>query len=47
MYSIVENGEVHKLNTIQGSCHGLELKLMDDSLNFGGVVVGSKLIKKL
>lgn len=47
MYSIVENGEVHKLNTVQGSCHGLELKLMDDSLNFGGVVVGSKLIKKL
>lgn len=46
-YSIAENEEVHKLLYIQGSCHGMELKLMEDTLGFASVVVGSKLTKSI
>jgi hydrocephalus-inducing protein len=46
-YSIVENNETRKLLKIEAGCHGLELKLMEDTLGFGPVVVQSKLVKQL
>lgn len=46
-YKLIENEEEHKLLTIQGCCHGMELKLLEDSLNFSGVVIGSRLTKQL
>lgn len=46
-YRIVDNDETHQLLIIQGSCHGMELKLLEDSVNFGGVVLGSKLVKRI
>lgn len=32
---------------ISGACHGIELKLMEDTLGFGSVVINSKLTKTL
>ena len=46
-YKIVENNEVRKLLNINGSCHGVELKLMEGNLTFGPVVINSKLMKTL
>jgi hydrocephalus-inducing protein len=46
-YKIVENDEVIPLLTLQGACQGMDLKLMEEVLNFGSVVTGSKLTKKL
>jgi len=43
----VENNEPRKLLNIEGICHGLELKLMEDTLGFGPVVINSKLTKHL
>jgi hydrocephalus-inducing protein len=45
LYRIVDNNEQKKLLTVSGACHGIELKLMEDTLGFGSVVVGSKLTK--
>jgi hydrocephalus-inducing protein len=28
-----------------GACHGIELKLMEDTIGFGGVVINSRLTK--
>jgi hydrocephalus-inducing protein len=45
-YKIVENDETVQMLTLQGASQGMDLKLMEDSINFGSVVVGSKLTKK-
>jgi len=47
MYSVHENDEEHRLLYLQGSCHGMELKLMDDSVSFGRIVVGSSVTRQL
>lgn len=44
-FKIVENNEVRKLLTMAGACHGIELKLMEDTIGFGGVVINSRLTK--
>ncbi|CAD8206755.1 unnamed protein product [Paramecium octaurelia] len=46
-FKIVENNEVRKLLTLQGACHGIELKLMEDTIGFGGVVINSRLTKNV
>lgn len=46
-YKIVENDEIVPLLTLQGACQGMDLKLMEEVVNFGSVVTGSKLTKKL
>lgn len=46
-YKIIENNEPRKLLNIEGICHGLELKLMEDTLGFGPVVINSKFTKYL
>lgn len=46
-YMIVQNQEVRDLTQITGSCHGIDVKLMVDTLNFDVVVVNSRLTKKL
>lgn len=46
-FRIHENNEVRKLLNIEAGCHGLELKLMEDTLGFGPVVINSKLVKQL
>ena len=47
LYRIVENNEPRKLLNINGSCYGIELKLMGDDLSFGPVVINSKLTRSL
>jgi len=42
IYKIVENNESRKLLSIQGACHGVELKLMQETIGFGQVVIHSK-----
>lgn len=32
---------------IAGACHGIELKLMEDTVGFGSVVINSKFSKKV
>ncbi len=44
---IVENQETRDLTQITGSCHGIDVKLMMDTLTFDHVVVHSRLTKKL
>ena len=44
---IVENQETRDLTQITGSCHGIDVKLMMDTLTFDHVVVDSRLTKKL
>lgn len=46
-YKIVDNQEIRKLCSVIGSCHGIELKLMQDTIGFGVVTVGSRLTRKL
>ena len=46
-YKIIENKETRKLLNINGACHGIELKLMEENLSFGPVVINSKLTKTL
>ena len=41
----MENNELRKLLTIQGACHGIELKLMEDTITFGPVVINSKTVR--
>lgn len=44
---MVDNNEVRKVMTVAGACHGIELKLVEDTLGFGAVVVNSKLTKSV
>lgn len=46
-YKIVDNNEQKKLLNLSGACHGIELKLMEDTVGFGAVVIGSKVSKQL
>ena len=46
-YQIVENKEVHKLTNVIGCCHGIELKLLQDTVGFGSVVINSKLNREV
>ena len=46
-YQIVENKETYKLLNIMGCCHGIELKLHQDTVGFGSVVVNSKLTREI
>ena len=46
-YQIVENKEAHKLLNVIGCCHGIELKLLQDTIGFGSVVVNSKLHREV
>lgn len=41
------NGETRKLCTVNGACHGMELKLMEEAVSFGAVVHGSHQSRKL
>ena len=38
---------MRKLLSIEAGCHGIELKLMEETLGFGPVVIKSKLVKYL
>jgi hydrocephalus-inducing protein len=44
---VVEPNEPRKLLSLLGVSHGIELKLMDEVVAFGGVVKGSRLSKSL
>jgi len=46
LYQIVDNKETKKLLNIIGCCHGIELKMLEDTIGFGSVVLGSKVTKK-
>ena len=35
------NGETKKILSISGACHGIELKLMEEVVSFGTVIIGS------
>ena len=41
------NGETKKLLSISGACHGIELKLMEEVVSFGNVIIGSNQSKKI
>ncbi len=45
LFRLVENGEERKLLNIKAACHGVELKLMEDTIGFGSVVINSKFTK--
>ena len=45
-YKIVENQEIRRFCAVTGSCHGIDLKYVQDQINFGPVTVNSKLTKK-
>ena len=45
-YKIVENQEIRRICAVTGSCHGIDLKYVQDQINFGPVTVNSKLTKK-
>ena len=47
VFKIVENQETRKLLNIHGTCHGMELKIMEDTIGFGVVTVNSKKTKTL
>lgn len=47
VYKIIDNQEQRKLLSISGSCHGIELKLMEDTIGFGVVTKNSKKTKSL
>ena len=46
-YKVVDNNESRKLLNIEAGCHGLELKLMENTIGFGPVIIRSKLVKHL
>jgi hydrocephalus-inducing protein len=46
-YKIVENQEKKKLLNIFTAAHGIEMKLMEDTVGFGTVVVQSKMTKTI
>ena len=39
----MENQEIKKLLTVKGASHGVELKLIENTIGFGAVVINSKL----
>ena len=41
------NGETKKLLSIAGACHGIELKLMEEVVSFGNVIMGSHQSKRI
>eukprot|EP00826_Nyctotherus_ovalis_P009987 TRINITY_DN12651_c0_g2_i3.p1 TRINITY_DN12651_c0_g2~~TRINITY_DN12651_c0_g2_i3.p1 ORF type:complete len:921 (+),score=283.65 TRINITY_DN12651_c0_g2_i3:189-2951(+) len=43
----VGEGETRHLTTVTGVSHGIEVKLLEDSLSFGSVVKGSRLTKQI
>jgi len=47
VYKIVENQEVRKLLTVQAASHGVELKLIENTIGFGAVVINSKLTRTI
>lgn len=47
VYKIIDNQEQRKLLNIIGSCHGIELKVMEDTIGFGTVTKNSKKTKTL
>jgi hydrocephalus-inducing protein len=46
-YKIVRNQEKRKLLTVNGAAFGIELKLMEDTVGFGTVVVNSTTSKQV
>jgi hydrocephalus-inducing protein len=44
-YKIVQNQEKKKLLNIFTTAHGIEMKLMEDTVGFGTVVIDSKITK--
>ena len=44
---ISDNNEVRKILNVAGACHGIELKLVEDTVGFGAVVLNSKLTKSV
>jgi hydrocephalus-inducing protein len=44
-YKIVQNQEKRKLLSMQTAAHGVELKLMEETIGFGTVVFNSKVTK--
>jgi hydrocephalus-inducing protein len=44
-YKIVQNQEKRKLLSMQTAAHGVELKLMEETIGFGTVVMNSKISK--
>lgn len=47
IYKIVDNQEKRKLLNIFTTAHGIEMKLMEDTVGFGTVVVNSKISKTI
>ena len=46
-YKIIENQEKKKLLNVFATAHGIEMKLMEDTVGFGTVVVNSKITKTI
>ena len=44
---MVDNNEIRKVLNVAGACHGIELKLVEDTVGFGAVVLNSKLTKSV
>lgn len=44
-YEICENKEKKKLMNVAACAHGIEMKLMEDTVGFGTVVINSKITK--
>lgn len=47
LYKIIENQEKRKLLNIFTTAHGIEMKLMEDTVGFGTVVINSKITKTI
>lgn len=47
VYKIIENQESKKLLNIFTTAHGIEMKLMEDTVGFGAVVINSKISKTI
>lgn len=46
-YKIIQNQEKRKLLSVQTAAHGVELKLMEETVGFGTVVSNSKVSKSI
>ena len=46
-YKIIENQEKKKLLNVYTTAHGIEMKLMEDTVGFGTVVINSKISKSI
>lgn len=47
IYELTESSQQFELLKVKGACFGIELKVVEDSINFGPVVINSALTKKL